>query len=345
MLPTMSVDEARSVIWPFRDLKGQTIGTLLDKGSLSLQDLGFAAERARNSRLRNASKTLLLHSLSQVSEDTLGYEGTLNVISSQSRTFAERRQLFLVLTEGTILGIGMGVGIAVVIHNLFFRTPTENTESTNVLLSTMTGTIFLIATLAVMIILSLLVPYKLIDLLMSRIDQQIQLYRKGQLGEDRVVTAMYHFLDGEWTLFRNVEVPGARYGDFDLVLVGPYGVWCMEVKSYSGLYRNLGEKWERYTRGKWLPAWSNPTRQAKRHAAALGHVLKTHEIDQWIQPIIIWANPESNVKLENPSVFVWTLDQTGDRLKQLSNERPIGEYQQQRIISVLSDLIKTQQDT
>ncbi len=40
----------------------------------------------------------------------------------------------------------------------------------------------------------------------------------------------YH-LDGQWTLYRNPEWPHRRRGHVDLVLVGPGGLWALEVKA------------------------------------------------------------------------------------------------------------------
>ncbi len=146
---------------------------------------------------------------------------------------------------------------------------------------------------------------------------------------------MYGVLDGKWWLFRNLEMPGRRVGDLDFVLVGPHGMWSFEVKAYSGDYRNVGERWEKRRDGKWFAIRKNPTRQAKRHAAELGQLLATHQIKQWVTPVIVWANPESTVVLDNPSTFVWTLDQLSCRLKDLSSERPIPEAQVEKMVTVL----------
>ena len=53
------------------------------------------------------------------------------------------------------------------------------------------------------------------------LDRQIAAYRRGQQGEDRVVDAIRSSLDAQWTLFRNVVLPGRNRADIDAVLVGP----------------------------------------------------------------------------------------------------------------------------
>jgi len=184
---------------------------------------------------------------------------------------------------------------------------------------------------------------KVIDrLLLKWLENQLQLHRKGQLGEERVLNVMYGVLDGEWWLFRNLEMPGRRLGDLDFVLVGPLGVLNFEVKAYSGEYRNIGERWERRHGTKWVALRRSPTRQARRNSAELSQFLSTNQIKQWVTPTIIWANPESTVLLDNPSTNVWTLDQLHEHLIGLKSERRLPERQVQRIVDVLRTVCETE---
>ncbi len=100
VLPKMSLDEARSVIWPFNEVKGQPIGSLLDKGVLSLRDMGFAVQRAYDKRVREAARTILLNALSEAQVAPENAPGPLNVVSTERRSYAERRQLKLARWEG-----------------------------------------------------------------------------------------------------------------------------------------------------------------------------------------------------------------------------------------------------
>lgn len=67
-------------------------------------------------------------------------------------------------------------------------------------------------------------------------------YRQGRRGEEAAVKALQQHLDGRWTLFRNVVLPGDR-ADIDGVLVGPAGVYALEIKSYSGRFKVRGDRW------------------------------------------------------------------------------------------------------
>jgi len=244
--PTMSLNEARSVVWPFRDIKGQAIGPLLDKGFLSYKDLIYAVQAAWDVNVREAARTILLHWLSQEQLEPENKSGPLNIVSAERRSFAERRQLQIAMLMGSILGL-----IAAPLPFLFWLwsnrpTPTGREQSFTELTSNVSGIIALAVVLTIMIAIAIGISYvsgKILDrLLFNRLQKQLQLHRKGQLGEERVLNVMFGVLDGKWWLFRNLEMPGRRIGDLDMVLVGPHGVWSFVVKAYCGNYRNVGDQ-------------------------------------------------------------------------------------------------------
>ncbi len=345
----MSLTEARSVIWPFRELKGQTIGSLLDKGLLSFQDLGFAAQRAYTERLREASRTILLHQLMQEPLASEQEHGPLNVVSTERRSYAERRQIQLAMIEGTVMGAIFAAFLGMLFWYLSTRQSSEGSgESFETLSSSPIGIIVFVVVLVFYFGMALMIPYligKALDyLVLNRIEKQMRLHRKGQLGEERALNVMFGVLDGRWWLFRNVELPGRRLGDLDTVLVGPHGVWSFEVKAYSGEYRNVGEQWEKRLGTRWYSIRKNPTRQARRNAAELSQLLATHQIKQWVTPVIVWANPESTVLLDNPSTSVWTLDQISDGLKDLSSKPPVPAAQVEKIVEILKKICQDHDD-
>ncbi|MBI5928185.1 MAG: NERD domain-containing protein [Chloroflexi bacterium] len=346
----MSLTEARSVIWPFRELKGQTIGSLLDKGLLSLQDLGFAAQRAYTERLREASRTILLHQLMQEPLASEQEYWPLNVVSTELRSFAERRQLQLAMLEGLIMGGIFTLLMSGMLWSISMRkNSADNGEALARIysnpISTIVFVIFMIVLIGTIISTPYLIGKALDHLVLRRIEKQMRLHRKGQLGEERALNVMFGVLDGRWWLFRNMELPGRRLGDLDSVLVGPYGVWSIEVKAYSGEYRNVGEQWEKRFGTKWHSIRKSPTRQARRNAAELSQLLATNQIKQWVTPLIVWANPESTVVLDNPSTSVWTLDQISDGLKDLSSKPPIPEAQVEKIVEVLKKICQDHDDS
>lgn len=340
----MSMEEARAVAWPFRDYRGgqrayqgQPIGKLLDQGFINRRDLLYAVENAWDKRVVNAARTILLDFLAPQSELSLS-PGSLNLISSEHRSFAERRQMQFAILIGFISGIVMGIYGALITSSLFFR---SNSETDNQTLTNDMGIPYQIIVLLIALIMILgilFIQSRLFDFIFTVIEKQMVLYRKGQLGEERVINVMYHVLDGQWWLFKNLEIPGYKQGDIDLILVGPSGIWCLEVKSFSGQYRTVGDQWERLFHGQWLPLFKSPTRQAKRNAATLARILTAHDIKQWVNPVIIWANPDSKIVVENATTHIWHLNQLSEELKKIQMERLLSKEQYVKTTEVFKGL-------
>ncbi len=59
-LTGMTLSQARAVTWPFRGLN-RPLGVLADEGKLTLKDLAYAVEAAREQPLKQAARTLLLN--------------------------------------------------------------------------------------------------------------------------------------------------------------------------------------------------------------------------------------------------------------------------------------------
>ena len=118
----------------------------------------------------------------------------------------------------------------------------------------------------------LVFSFLLMSRLTGRMDREIENYRKGEEGEQRTLEIILQSLDGNWTLFHNLRLPGRNKADLDAVLVGPAGLWVLEVKNLTGEYRNTGEKWEYLHKKRWIPYRNSPSRQAASDAARLGKI-------------------------------------------------------------------------
>jgi hypothetical protein len=130
-------------------------------------------------------------------------------------------------------------------------------------------------------------------------------FAAGRRGEEATVILFQEHLDGRWTLFRNVRLPNG-HGDIDAVLTGPNGVYALEVKTYNGSYRNVGDRWQWCHRSLWRNASRNPGRQARRNATHLHDYLQQQGVEIWIQPRVVWAG-QGELWLEKPAVRVWQL--------------------------------------
>jgi hypothetical protein len=179
---------------------------------------------------------------------------------------------------------------------------------------------------------------KLIDLFVDKAEREIENSQQGQEGENQVVEAMRQNLNGEWTLFRNVTLPGRNKADIDAVLVGPSGIWALEIKNYTGEYRNRGETWEYKAGKRWKLLKKSPSSQAARNAAWLHDFLRADGIRQWVDKAVIWANPENPPEVKDQAVAVWTFDRLSDELGNLQQQCTLDEERQVKIVEKLTAL-------
>lgn len=173
------------------------------------------------------------------------------------------------------------------------------------------------------------------------IEQEIESSRKGDEAERRIVEIAQQTLDSDWTLFRNVALPTQRKrkADIDIVLVGPPGIWVLEVKCLNGEYRNTGEQWEYRAGNTWkVMEKRNPTRQARNNAVHLAGFLRADGIRQWVEPAVVWANPDATPAVQNPMVAVWPYERLADELGNLQRGRKLDEATQAKVVEKLTAL-------
>ena len=219
--------------------------------------------------------------------------------------------------------------------------PNPNARSLGYFLSSPTGILALAIGVCIAIFLGVLgniIP----DRLTKRLDKQIEQHRRGQEGEDRVAELMLQALDGNWHLFRNISLPGRNKGDLDFVLVGPPGVWVLEVKNFLGNYRNVGETWEYRHDKKWKSLSKSPSLQAQNNALRLKNFLKADGLKVFVEPAVVWANEESPLSVENPMVAVWTYNHLADELGNIWQGEKLSAAERKKIVEKLSKLCEAE---
>lgn len=335
----ISLDKARSTLWPLPPYKGQAMGTLVDSKQLSLKDLGYAAEHAWEEKVRQAARTLLLVRLDQIVKEPVPSVGFTHVISG-GRSFSQRRESRLIFLEGLFFGLIIGTGVYFGSRS-FSHNP--NAKRVTDIITQPGGILALGIVLLSVFFLAWLVDF-VMDKLTKRLDSQIEKYRIGQEGEDNAVQLISQALDGHWHLFRNISVPGRNKGDLDLVLVGPPGVWVLEVKNFRGAYRNIGETWELRNGNQWKAAKINPSRQANNNALRLKNFLKADNVNTYVNSAIIWANSESMLTVENPVVTVWEYNRLADELGNIWQGEKLAEAERNKIVDKLTKLCEGQKN-
>ena len=337
----ITIDQARATLWPFPPHKGEAMGPLSDAKQLSLKDLGYAIENAWDKRVREAAIALSLQRLEQTIKEPVPSAGFVHVISG-GRSYANRRQLFLTLIEGLVLGgfftLTMTACIKWFIDSL---KPHTNSKPLTELISTPTGILTLIIFLGLLFTAVWLINF-IPDQISKSLEKQVEEYRRGEEGEEKTIQMILQALDGNWSVFRNLQLPGRNKGDLDIVLVGPPGVWVLEVKNLRGSYRNIGDRWE-YRQGKsWKKAKANPSQQAFKNAIRLKDNLKSENIKVFVNAVVVWANEESWLKVENPTTAVWKFNRLPDELGNIWQGERLSMAEREKIIGKLTKLCEEQ---
>lgn len=336
-----TLEQARNTSWPFPPYKDQLMGGLLDTKQLTLKDLGYAIENAWDERVRQAAITLNLAQLKQTLETPPPSAGFLNVVESKERSYSEKRQLAFSFLQGAILGAILSACIAFLIY-MFTQRPPVQAISRLVAIPSGWGILILITV-------SLLgwggaKLFELcLDWVINRLEKQINNYRLGQEGENNVIDRMRHLLDGNWYLFRSVVLPGQNKSDIDAVLIGPSGVWVLEIKTFNGQYRVIGDQWQHKKNQTWKPVKSDPTRQAVNNAKRLSDFIKNNnQIKLWVTPVVVWANPGSTLTVQNSTTNIWRLEQLTDEIGNLWGNPKVSDADQKILVDKLRQLCHNQ---
>ncbi len=331
----ITMDKARTTPWPYPPYKGQTMGSLVESKQLSLKDLGYAIEHAWEEKVKQSAIALSLARLNQVIKEPVPAAGNLHVDSGSNYMGQQIYRLTFLqgIISGVILAISLTYSISLIIRSN--RQPSGKTLSE--LLSTPNDVVLLLLGLA-FIAGCIWLFFFIVDFFNKKLDKKINAYYLGQEGEERVVQLICQELDGLWHLFRNVTLPGREKNDLDIVLIGPPGVWILEVKNLSGEYRNNGESWEYRHKSKWKPARISPSKQAFHNALRFANFLAADNLKVFVNPAVVWANQYSPLHVENPSIAVWHYERLSDELGNIWQREKLSKTEREKIVQKLSKL-------
>lgn len=137
--------------------------------------------------------------------------------------------------------------------------------------------------------------------------RESQNFYQRQQAELAVTRQLRQVLSSEWTLFSHLKLP-RRATEIEMVLLGPPGVFVLEVQAYQGLYRCRGDRCQRRTLLGWRDLRRDPLRRAEKTAHKLERYLTTalnRKIE--VAPRLVWAGP-GTVQVSDAGVEVWFVD-------------------------------------
>lgn len=150
-------------------------------------------------------------------------------------------------------------------------------------------------------IVGLVVTVALFAMFLPGINGSIMMNRFGMLGENIVRNSLRQVgLSDDYAAFYNVAYRKKNGGltDIDCVLIGPSGVFAIEVKHYSGVIHHDGNRWVRAKRSAWGNVYGgyigNPSGQLYAGIRKLKEILAPDgKGAPFVDGILVFSHPES----------------------------------------------------
>jgi hypothetical protein len=144
----------------------------------------------------------------------------------------------------------------------------------------------------------------------------------GIQAQEIVVTTFNHGINKGYTLFRNITLPSTDIS-LPLVLVGPSGVYLLNVTHLKGTFQAKGDSWEEIQGGRTKPTRNNLLILTSRMAGALQRYINMGGIElSSVEGILIASDPGLHVDGVHPIVRVVMRDAIGNLVVSINSTKP-----------------------
>lgn len=123
----------------------------------------------------------------------------------------------------------------------------------------------------------------------------------GLVGEDKALRLLAE-LPNTYAVFPDVRVVvGQKASQLDTIVVGPSGVFVVEVKNYAGVIEGdaVDQKLRHIKRRSGETTFYNPVKQVTTHAYRLHQYLQHNQMDIWVQGTVYFANESAKINVVN----------------------------------------------
>ena len=183
----------------------------------------------------------------------------------------------------------------------------------------------------VFVIFILVIIAKALEPIIRRHRKRSNQYYRGRMGEYKVEDESLNLSDN-YSVFRNVIINPER-GNIDYVIVGPGGVYTLEVKSHSGKIDFDGEKLT--LNGK--PFEKDFLKQAKSEALQVHNFIKEKtSLDIFVKPILIFSGYASMRFGLRPIDGVYVIGRSF--LHEFFDKEPVADFSRSKIEEALKEL-------
>lgn len=171
------------------------------------------------------------------------------------------------------------------------------------------------------------------------------IYLYGAFGEWRALSALKKELPDSYHIFANVKIHENM--EADLVVVGPSGVYDVEVKNYKGRIEGDAESkgWTLHKIGRnggvYEKGIKNPLGQLKRNIYILSKYLRIKGSPAWVNGVVFFVNENASFSHEvlNQRECFMDAGSLGDEIRKNERCPSLSERQINEICEVLEPCI------
>jgi hypothetical protein len=177
----------------------------------------------------------------------------------------------------------------------------------------------------------------------DQIKRRLDIGQTDEHTEEAVVARFLRGLDNRFTMLHKVRL-GERGEFFPAILVGPAGLYMLNISHAKGFFRAKDDAWFEMNKStqKFNPARPNLIKQSKEYAQKLGQVLAEKEKSHpQIQPVLIFASPGVNIESSNPAIRIVLMDGVDSLIDSMFNAQ---EVLQDTEVTYLADTLEIMAD-
>ena len=171
----------------------------------------------------------------------------------------------------------------------------------------------------------------------------INIFRAGLQGETALKQTLSSLPDN-FVAFYNVPINNS--GDIDCILIGHKGVFAIEIKNHKGTIIYSENGWKQIKTGQGGSQYqghlTNPGKQLLTNMHKFKTLLIENGINVWIQPVLVFTNPEADIVLEkDPTpIIVCKIEDILDVI--INSDKTIQQELINRICDLLQNSVKTE---
>lgn len=170
----------------------------------------------------------------------------------------------------------------------------------------------------------------------------------GLEGEEKALSVVSDLTE-EYHVFCNGKIIfEGQESELDLVIIGPKGIFVIEVKNYRGYIEGKEEErfWKQHKIGRkgthYTQEFYSPVKQVGTHVYRLSKILKSTNVYTWVQGAVYFVNEDvdlSGIDLNNTPIFSLK-NPLSKYLNTLEDKSDMTEEKIDLIVSILNSRIK-----